>query len=316
MLNILSVMAPIILLIGLGFLAVRVRLATAAQIEALAGFVLNFALPAVILSALTKQDLRESFNAGYLAAYAAGSLVAFAGTFLAFRPGLKRPLSAAAMGALGGATSNTGFIGYPVASLALGAPALAGLPMTLLVENVLVIPLALALGELGANGEGHSPVRLLRGTAVRLARMPLMISIVLAVALSLLGLHPAGAIATTLGMLGAASAPAALFVVGGTIANLRRKDIAADGFVVVAGKLLLHPVAVSVALLLVPGVPPALAAAGILFSSVSMITIYPLLCGRFGLEKMGATALMTATVLALFTVSLVLSLVLPMAGRG
>ncbi len=45
--------------------------------------------------------------------------------------------------------SNSGFIGYPVAAMVLGSPAAMFLALNMLIENLLIIPLALTLAELG-----------------------------------------------------------------------------------------------------------------------------------------------------------------------
>lgn len=312
MVNVLSVVLPIMLIIGLGLAAVRSGAAKDVHIEGLAAFVLNFALPAVMLTTLAGQDMRESFNLGYLVAYGGGSLAAFAATFAILRFAMGRPLTRAGLGALGGTTSNTGFIGYPVAALALGAPALAGMPMTMLIENALIIPLGMALAELGRGDGTHSAMRLVWQTLARLARMPLLLAIAAGLVLSLAGIQLPDMAVTTLEMLAAASAPCALFVVGGTVARLNRSDISPEIFAIVAGKLLIHPVAVTAALLLVPGIPTGLVAVGMLFSSVSMITIYPLFCARHGMEKDAATALVAATVLAFAGIAVMLGWAIPL----
>src|SRR5690606_8314715 len=103
------------LLAGIGFAAVRTGILQPAHVQGLAEFVLNFALPAVLLSALSQQDLTTSFNPSYVAAYGIGSLVAFFFAFLAVRFTMGKPLDRAAVGALGASASNTGFIGFPVA---------------------------------------------------------------------------------------------------------------------------------------------------------------------------------------------------------
>ncbi len=274
MLQIFSQMFPILFLIGLGLVAVRSGFTSQTQIEGLGGFVINFALPAVILSALTHQDLSQSLNPGYLAAYAGGSLVAFTAVFLFIRFVLGRPLERAGIGALGAAGSNTGFIGFPIAALVLGAPATIAMPMTMMVENMLIIPIGLALAEMGTSN-GASVRRMLGETAMRLSRMPFVIAIIVGAALSLFGVRFPVPLASAIDMLGQASAPVALFVVGGTIAGLRRGDVGLEIPPIVIGKLVLHPLVVAAAFYLIPGVPAELAATGILFSSVSMLTIYP-----------------------------------------
>ncbi|MDN2582052.1 AEC family transporter [Aquibium sp. ELW1220] len=306
---ILPLMFPILFLIGLGFLAGRTGYATPAQIDGLAGFVVNFALPAIIFSTFTGQHLGETINLPFLAVYAGGSMIAFAVVFGVMRLVLRRPLTAAAIGALGGTGSNTGFIGFPVASLVIGAPAFVAMPLTMLVENILIIPLALTLAELGRNG-GGSVAGLLGGTVRRLAAMPLIWAIFAGTALSFAEVPVPALLSTSVDLLGRASAPVALFVVGGVVASLNRGDVTADIGPVVIGKLVVHPLAVAGMLLVIPGVPAGLAACAIVFSSASMLTIYPVLARRYALETKAAAALIIATVAGLFTVSAVLATLL------
>jgi malonate transporter len=307
--DLLTLMFPILFLIGLGFAAVRTGYASAPQIAGLAGFVVNFALPAVIFSTFTGQHLGETLNVGYLAAYAGGSVAAFVIVFLVMRHAMGRPLTVAAIGALGGTGSNTGFIGFPVASLVIGSPAFAAMPLTMLVENIIIIPLALTLAELGRGGEASLP-RLVAGTARRLAAMPLIWAIVTGTALSFAGIEIPQMLSRPIDLLGSASAPVALFVVGGVVASLRRGDVDADLGPVVFGKLVVHPLAVAAMLMLIPGVPSGLAACAIVFASAPMLTIYPVLARRFDLETKAAAALIVATVAGLFTLTAVLASVL------
>lgn len=310
---ILPLMFPILFLIGLGFLAVKTGYASAAQIDGLAGFVVNFALPAIIFSTFTGQHLAETINIPYLAVYASGSMIAFAAVFVLMRFVLRRPLTTAAIGALGGTGSNTGFIGFPVASLVIGAPAFVAMPLTMLVENILVIPLALTLAEFGRNG-GSSVSSLLAGTVRRLAAMPLIWAIFAGTALSFADVAVPDLMANAVDLLGRASAPVALFVVGGVVAGLNRGDVTADLGPVVIGKLVVHPLAVAGMLLVIPGVPAGLAACAIVFASASMLTIYPVLARRYALETKAAAALIIATVAGLFTVSAVLAALLARGG--
>jgi len=310
-----SIMLPILILIGVGFIAVRSGLINEAHVQGLGAFVLNFALPAVLVSAMVRQDLTATFNVSYVAAYGLSSLVAFFLLFAVLRGLMRRPLDRAAMGALGGAMSNTGFIGFPVASLAFGTTALAALPMTMLVENVLILPIAFALVEIGA-GKATSLGGVVRETAARLIRMPLMLAIIVGLILALSGITLPAPLLKSMDMLASASAPTALFVVGGTIALLKRADMASDIGPIVAGKLLIHPLATTAAMMLIPGIPAELQAVGILLSSVSMITVYPILAKRAGMDGIAAAALICATSVALVTISVVLFLLAPAGAAG
>ncbi len=310
MATLLTLIAPIFVLIGVGFAAVRLGFVSEQLIQALGGFVLNFALPSLILFAFLQQDLRETLNWSYVLAYAGGSMAVFLPVLLLMRIGLKRPLPQAAIAALGGSSSNSGFVGFPVASLALGAPALTALPLSMLVENILVIPLALALAEMGMH-EGQRPGRLVLNTLRRLARTPLILAILLGVVLSASGLHLPAPLAKALDMMADASVPCALFVVGGTLAGLRAGSLATDVSAIVLAKLILHPLAVAGAFLLIGGVPPGLMAAGIILASSPMLTIYPILGARFGYDRVCAAALLVATTLSFVTLAGVLAWILP-----
>ncbi len=309
MFDVAYVMLPIFALIVLGFAAARGGVMPAPQRAGLASLVLNFALPAVIILGFTRQGMADSFSLFYVAAYSIGSLVAFGAVFAALRVVQRRPLATAAIGAMGASASNSGFIGFPVALLAMGPVAMTALPLTMLVENILVVPLALALAEAGAGG-GGSVATVLRQTAARLLRMPIVIAIVVGAALAVVGVSLPAPATRTLEVLAAASAPCALFVVGGMIAELRLGDMSADTWWIAAGKLVIHPLAVAVPMLALPGIPPELAVTGILLAAVPMVTIYPLLAARYGLEKMAAAAIAVTTAAGLVSLVAVTAILL------
>ncbi|MDE2453335.1 MAG: AEC family transporter, partial [Burkholderiales bacterium] len=78
-----------------------------------------------------------------------------------------------------------------------------------------------------------------------------------------------------------------------------RREIA----LVAAGKLLLHPLAVLGGLLLLQPAVPALRSAGIVYASVPMLSIYPVLAQKYGYEGLCAAALLVTTVLSFVTIS-------------
>lgn len=308
MFELVSLVLPIFLLIAAGYAAVRAGAVRPDFVQGLGGFVLNFALPALILVALMQQDLRQTLNWNYLLAYGAGSLAVFAAAFGVSRVVFGAPLPQAAMTALGGSSSNSGFVGFPVASLAIGAPALTALPLSMLIENLLVIPLALALAEFGSSdGQGRAGA-VVRETLLRLSRTPLIIAIVVGALLSAAGVRLPEPIFRTFDMMAGAAIPCALFVVGGTLAALRVDAVARDVPLIVVAKLILHPLAVSLAFALVGGVPPGLLAAGIVMAAAPMLTVYPILGARYGKEGMCAAALLATTAASAATLVVVLAL--------
>jgi hypothetical protein len=306
MLAVLSITAPIFILIGLGFFSARIALVNRDQVRGMGTFVIYFALPSLVFKALAERSLSEVLNGPYLAAYAMASLSLFGIGLLLARRWRGLDLSSSAILAMGMAVPNSGFVGYPIAVMVIGPTAALAMALGMLVENLLMIPLALAIAEAGRqDGQGWTVVR---ETALRLLRNPLIIAIVLGLGMSLLELRLPVVPARVIEMLAAASAPVALFVIGATLNGMKAGGMAADLAQTSIGKLILHPLLMFAALSLVPGIDPLLMVAGVLFASAPMLSVFPILGQRFGLEERCAAALVGCTVLAFFSISVLLAL--------
>lgn len=307
MLAVLTITAPIFILIALGFVSARIGLLNREQIRGMGGFVINFALPALVIKALVERPIGEVLNLPYLLAYALGSLAVFGAGFGVSRWLRKDSLAASALTAMGMSVSNSGFIGYPIVAMLLGPPAAVALALGMLVENLLMIPLALALAEAGQQRAGAS-VAVLGETLKRLLKNPIIIAISLGLMLSLLEIRLPALPFKVIEMLASASAPVALFVIGGTLYGLKTRGLWLDVGLTGVGKLILHPLAVFAAFAVLPAVEPQLMVAGVLFASAPMMSIYPILGQRFGLEGRCAAALVVSTSLAFFTISTLVAL--------
>jgi malonate transporter and related proteins len=302
MATVLSITIPIFLLIATGYCAFRFRIMEPAHVRALGGFVLKFALPALIIRALSTRRPSEIANTRYLLIYGIASLAIFGFVFLVARLMRRRTRTQGAIQALGAACSNSGFIGYPVAALVLGAPAGVALSLNMAFENIVLIPLALGLAESGASGS-QGVGRTLRATFARLVRNPLIIAIAIGAALAFSGVGLPGPATRAIDLLANAAGAVALFAIGGSLVGLQARGLAADVGLIVAGKLVLHPLLVFAGLSLSPGLDPDLAKAMMIFASVPMITIYPLIGASYGEGRLCAAALVAATALSFVTIS-------------
>lgn len=303
MLAILAVIAPIFLLIALGYLAVRSGAFPQDKLSALGVLVARFALPALILQSLASRSPAELLNTRYLAAYAAGSLAMLAlGTGWAMLA-RQQPLPRAALYGLGMSCSNSAFVGYPIVHQLLGPVATLALALTMVVENLLLLPLGIALSEAdGGRRERfwHAFGRSLLG----LRRNPIILAIVAGMLLALLDVPLPALLAKPVAMLGAASAPVALFLIGGSLVGLSLRSVLRDVSVVAGSKLLLHPLLVAGALLLFAPVQPQLAMAGVLTAAMPMLSIFPIFGQRHGMQGFCAATLLLATMSSFLTISL------------
>ncbi|WP_235040809.1 AEC family transporter [Vreelandella profundi] len=307
MLAIVSITTPIFLLISLGYVARWSGIIQRDQIQGVGIFVLYCALPALVIRALTQQPLEEILQLNYLLAYGLGSIIVFGASLLLCFKLQRQPLHASAMQALGMAASNSGFVGYPVAAMVIGSPAAILMALNMVIETLIIIPIALILAEMGSQ-KGTSLGKTIQQTALNLAKNPVLIGLFIGIALSVSNLNLPAPIYKAMTLLADAAGPAALFVIGGTLFGLQVKGMARDVGQIVIGKLLIHPLVIFIAFSLVPDIDPLYKVGAILFAAAPMISIYPLIGQRYGAGGMSAAAMLVATISSFFTLSLIIGL--------
>lgn len=308
MLEVLGITAPIFCIIGMGYLAARFALLSREQMRGLGTFVITFAMPALVIRALALRPIAEVLNPHYLIAYLVASLACLAIGFTLFFKVHRQSVSSSAIAGMGMATSNSGFIGYPIALMAVGPQAGVALALGMVVENLVMIPLALAIAEAGLQG-GGSPLRVLGETLKRLSRNPLILAIIVGGALSVAEIRLPTVPLKLVEMLSQASAPVALFVIGGVLYGTKVRGQVGEIAQIGGGKLLLHPLMLSLAFVLLADIEPAMMTAGLIMASAPMMSVYPILGQRFGLEGRCAAALVMTTLASFITVSLLLMVV-------
>jgi len=306
MLDVLAITGPIYLTIAFGYVATRSGLFERSDMRVLGKFVINLALPALLFNALAQRRLGEILNAGYLFTYAVGSVTVMAGGWGWAYFKARRTMRESSYVAMGMACSNSGFVGYPMLMLTLGPVAGVALALNMVVENLLLMPLLLMLAdaEVGQGSVRASWRQVVANTLLRQLRNPLIIAIVAGFMFSLMGWQLPGPMARTVTLFSQASGALALFVIGGTLVGLQAKGMAPWVTQVAVGKLVLHPLAVwGLLVWLEPVGDTQLRAAVLLTAAMPMMSIYPLLAQRHGLEDRAAAALLVTTVASFFTLS-------------
>ena len=310
MLDILAITGPIYLVVAAGYLSTRFGLFERGEMRVFGKYVVNIALPALLFNALSQRSLAEVLNPVFLAAYALGSLVAMgAGLFWA-RKVAGKPLSAAAIMGMGMSCPNSGFIGYPLVAQVFGAStAGVGLALAMVVENFLLLPLALAIAdaELPAGAPAESRAARVRAALAQslksLVRNPMIHGVAFGFLFSLMGWRLPLPLAKAVDLFAMSCGGIALFVIGGTLVGLKARGMGSDVLTIAAGKLLLHPVAVLGAVLLLPPMAHELQMAVVLMAAVPMLGIYPILAQKHGHDAMAAAAQLGTTVLSFFTLT-------------
>lgn len=309
MLGILSTTAPIFILIALGYIAVRSRLFPAEDAHGLGRFVLYFALPSLIFTTITQMEFSEVIDPSYLTVYGLGSILSFLIGLSVSKFIFADSLARGGIKGIGMAASNSAFFGYPVLLLTFDHPPTNAFAMCVMIENVVILPLALMAIEYSAgrsNGTGLASA--LASMASRVARNPLVIAIVSGIAISAAGLDIPDVIDKSLDMLGRTSAAVALFVVGASlVGNSVRGNIGEIGMVAI-GKLAVHPLMMVLLIWLLPDFDPDLQKAAILMAAMPMMSVYPIIGSGYGFRNLCSSILVVATLSSFVTISVVMGL--------
>ncbi len=301
--DILGITGPIYGAIALGYWATRQGLFAQSDMQVFGKFTLNLALPALLFNALSQRSVSEILNPSYLLAYALGALVVMGGGLFWARKVQGHSLSFGSMMAMGMSCPNSGFVGYPILLLSFGPVAGVALALNMVVENLLMIPLLLAV----ANSEGGQPgqwKRVLWQTLKNLAQNPMIWGIVGGFLFSLSGWAMPAPVGRTVNLFAQSSAALSLFVIGGSLVGLRVNGLQGTVSQIVVGKLLISPLVMwAVVTWVVPIADPALRTAVLVTGALPMLGIYTILSQRHGHGAISAAASLVTTVLSFFSLS-------------
>jgi hypothetical protein len=219
----LDVVAPVFALIGLGRFAAWRRVLPDHAGQALTTFVFVFALPPLLFRSVTGAGgvalaPAVPFMLVALSIFAAGTLLC--------RRVLAEDLATSGVFGLNCAFGNSVMMGVPVIEAAFGRAGVAELLAIIAFHSAVLMPVATATVEAGLNAR-LSPRRLLRATALSLAKNPVIIAIALGFAWNMLGVPMPRPMARLLDLLAGSATPVALFVLGlGLPARPRATDLA------------------------------------------------------------------------------------------
>ncbi|HUC17091.1 MAG TPA: AEC family transporter [Acetobacteraceae bacterium] len=343
MLSTLMVVLPIFALIFAGWLARRIGVLGPHATAELNRFVVFLALPALLFDIIAHARWEDIWQPGFIAAFGLSSLMIF-GTTVAVRLRRPRHLADAAIDGLNAGYANTGFIGFPLALLALGRKALAPTMIATLITVCLVFAIAIILIEVGLQTErrrtrfepdvfalahasrsrhlfsrvretsgdstsGHHALAVKVGCS--LLRNPLLVAPVLGALVPIAGQSVPAPLETFLKLLGGAASPCALVTLGLFLASEREKSPGNAGStaLLVGFKLLLQPVIAWVLAAIVLNLSPLLTHAAVLLAALPTGT-GPFMLAELYRREAAVTSrvILVSTVASLLTVSLYLAL--------
>ena len=256
MLNVLLVTFPFFALVLAGYVAAQRRMLPLEAIPGLNGFVLFFALPAMLYRFGSTTPIADLLDASVAGVYLLCALVMVA-LAIVITMNQRIRWNDASLGALVAAFPNSGFMGVPLLVALLGDAAAGPVILTMLLDMVVISSLCVALSRLDSDGssngrEGASGRRAmlvagrkaLRGAAAN----PMPWAILLGALASAVQFTLPGPVEKTVWLLADAASPVALFTIGAVLARSQLQANhpmpVSDYLPVALMKLLLHPLLV------------------------------------------------------------------------
>ncbi|HEX4298681.1 MAG TPA: AEC family transporter [Devosia sp.] len=303
MLDIFNVIIPVFGLIGLGYVAVRLRLFPADGTRGLIAFVNNFATPCLLCEGMLTSDFGNAFNLAIITPFYVGALVSLVGGILIARRLFgQRPGEAVASG-FSATYTNTVLVGIPIILRAYGAPALPTMFSIIAFHAPFLITLAMLVMELSRR-DGAPLGRTLAVAAVRVVQNPLLWGVVLGA----LGNHfqvklpePAMAFLT---MMSAAVLPASLFGLGGALNEYKLSESWALATVMSLFKLVGQPLIAYLLMVPLLHVPIDIARYGVLLAAMPAgINVYIFATYYDRAVNVAANVVLISTVASIATIT-------------
>ena len=297
-----NLLFPFFGLVGLGILFAKLADVPESGLAWMQVFLIRLALPCLFFRLIADKPIGELANWPFIAGTTASTASAFALAFLLGRLKHFRPPETV-MGAVAGSYSNVGYMGPPMVVSLLGAGASAPVALIFVFDTIFLFSATPALMAL-AGLERRSPLATLLDVLRKVLTHPFVVATILGIAASVLRWQPPRALDTMIGWLSGAAAPAALFLLGVTVALRPVGRIGADTLLLVAIKLVAHPLIVWTVLSAIGGLEAVWIEAAIVMAALPPALNIFVLARQYetGIERASACVLV-GTVLSIATLS-------------
>ncbi|WP_417579905.1 AEC family transporter [Pelagibacterium sp.] len=303
MFSVLNVIAPVFVLIGLGYLAVRIRFYPRAGVGGLIAYVNNFATPCLLFRAMIDVDFSTAFNPAIIGPYYVGAVSVLAlGALAALKLFRRRPGEAVSVG-FSAMFTNTVLVGIPIMQRAYGDEAMPIVYSIIGLHAPILMTLSMFIMELARRDGGKVSTALFQGLKKSLTN-PILIGIALGLAANLLGLELSGVADDVTLLLAGTVMPVALFGLGGALNEYKLGETWVQALMTSAMQLIVHPAIAWVLMVPVLGVDPHMARYGVLLAAMPAgINVYIFATFYNRATDVAANTILLSTVLSLFTIT-------------
>lgn len=239
----LTVIVPVFLVIGFGYLAVWRGWFSDAGVDGLIKFTQTFAIPCLLFKAISTLDLGQEFDLALLGSFYFGAVSGFVAGLLLARYVFSRPWDDAVAIGFVGLFSNSLLLGLPITERAYGTDALDANYAIISVHAPLCYLIGITAMEVVRN-KGGSLSALPGKIANAMFHNALVVGISLGFVVNLGGIPMPGVFTDALDLITRAALPAALFGLGGVLYRYRPEGDMKTILAIVTVSLVLHPLIV------------------------------------------------------------------------
>jgi predicted permease len=238
--EILNIVAPVFIVVGAGYLAVRTRLISAGPIDHLMKFAISFAIPCLLFLATSSIDLSAAFDWRMLLAFYAAAIGSFIAAFFIVKNFFARRPGEAVGIAFAALFSNLVFLGLPISERAWGIDSMGPNFALVSVNAPICYLIGITAMEL-LRADGRSAVATMRIVVNAIFRNSLMIGIGLGFIVNLGGLRLPEALIGAVDLLARASLPVGLFALGGVLTRYSLSKSLGEASVISVLSLIVQP---------------------------------------------------------------------------
>lgn len=300
--------APIFILILLGWLTVKLKVFKADAGDAISDFVFKLAVPMLIFRTLAEADFHGASPFRLWASYFGGVIITWFAGHMISRIVFKQDIRICVIAGISASFANNVFIGLPLVGRAIGDEGLVAISILLAIH----LPIMMIAGTLAMEHANHKAtggakrgsLQVITQVCRNLLTNPLVVGLFCGVSLNLSGLGMTPILKTVVDQIAGVAGPAALIALGMALTKYSIRGSVGASLTMTALKLFLLPACVWV-IGSVLGLSREWLAALVLTSCVPTGINAWLIANRFGIgHSLAASTISISTALGVLSVSL------------
>lgn len=240
MLDILNVVLPVFILIGIGYGARWVNLVSDDLIDSLMRYAIMFAAPALLFKGVSTLDLGANFELRLLGSFYIGAFASFSAGLLGAHYLFGRDWEDSVVIGFACLFSNSLMLGLPIAQRAYGPDALDGNFAIISVHSLFAYGVGITTMEI-VKARGKSVFQTVKTVLKGMFTNALVLAIAAGFAVNLWNITLPSAVTDSVGLLAQTALPTALFAVGGVLRRYKPEGDLRTILYVCALSLVLHP---------------------------------------------------------------------------